>query len=157
MSPRSGPGGPRSAPRGAKTAPGAPQSLSKGLRGASGSKIGAQRPPGSHFGAILAPCWPLSALIFKLFSSLLCCACGFFCATFCARPWRSQQGQRSQTHSKNTPNAEASQPRLAQEAGGQPKSQTQGCLRCWRSHLELPIHVVEMLINIEKLKCSRCY
>jgi len=41
-----------------------------------------QGPPGSHFGAILTPCWPLPAFIFKLLSCRLGCACGFFCATF---------------------------------------------------------------------------
>ena len=70
------PGEPKWAPGAAQEAPGAPQepprrpqeppqSLSKGLRGAAGSKVGAQRPPGSHFGAILAQFSTLRGIIFR--------------------------------------------------------------------------------------------
>lgn len=58
--PRSGPGGPRSAPRSAKT----PRNLSKRPPG----PRFAQMPPGNHFGAILAPCWALQDIIFERLS-----------------------------------------------------------------------------------------
>ena len=58
-------------------------SVLPGAPGPPRSRPGASREPfWSRFGPILEPL----GLHFQAFSSLLCCACGLFCATFCACP-----------------------------------------------------------------------
>ena len=77
---------PRSGREQPRSAPGVPQERPRSVPGATSpansAPEAAQRPPGSHTGAILHQCWPLPAFIFKLLSYRLRCACGFFCATF---------------------------------------------------------------------------